>query len=132
MLPNGSELLALQVRSVPKSLTDWLPAPSHALVAVASGWLGFLKMARTMLIAAGFKPDNLMLRDARKRGWQRGLNEAAAVICDVLTAKNLQGLKRVFCFRSFRMRLWTNSGVTRNSSDSFFFPDVTLQKPPQS
>jgi len=89
VLPEGTEVLALQFRSVPSSLAQWLPAPSAALVAVASRWPSFLKMARTMLHAAGFHPDSLMFRDARTAGWQRGLKQTAAVVCDSLTSKDL-------------------------------------------
>jgi GntR family transcriptional regulator len=86
LLPEGTELLMLQVSSVPASLAGWLPAPSDALVGVASKWPEFLKLARIVLNAAGFHPDNLVLRDARKPRWQRGLEQTAAVICDVVTA----------------------------------------------
>jgi GntR family transcriptional regulator len=85
-LPPGSELLVLQARSVPESLAGWLPAPQNMLVAVASRWPGFLKMGRTMLLASGFHPDTLLFRDARKKNWQRGLGEIAAVVCDCVTA----------------------------------------------
>jgi DNA-binding transcriptional regulator YhcF (GntR family) len=88
-LPGGAELLVLGFRSVPSSLRQWLPAPSGALVGVASTWPDFLKLARTMLSAAGFHPDSLVLRDARKLNWQRGLKQTAAVVCDSLTAKEL-------------------------------------------
>jgi len=88
-LPDGTELLALRFRSVPSSLGQWLPAPSGALVGVASKWPEFLKLARTMLSAAGFHSDSLVLRDARKPMWQRGLKQTAAVVCDSVTAKEL-------------------------------------------
>jgi DNA-binding transcriptional regulator YhcF (GntR family) len=88
-LPEGTELLVLQVRSVPTSLAGWLPAPPGVLVGVASRWPGFLKLARTILVAAGFHPDTLIFRDASKRNWQRGLKETAAVVCDLATAPNL-------------------------------------------
>jgi DNA-binding transcriptional regulator YhcF (GntR family) len=88
-LPAGAELLVLGFRSVPSSLSQWMPAPSGALVGVASTWPDFLKLARTMLSAAGFHPDSLVLRDARKPNWQRGLKQTAAVVCDSLTAKDL-------------------------------------------
>lgn len=92
------ELLTLQFRSVPASLAAWLPAPSSALVGIASSWPDFVKLARTMLIAAGFHPDALLLRDARKTGWQRGLKETAAVICDSSTASLLKDVRRVIPF----------------------------------
>jgi DNA-binding transcriptional regulator YhcF (GntR family) len=97
-LPPGAELLTLQVRSVPTSLAEWLPAPSDALVGVASRWPDFLKLARTMLIAAGFHPDSLVFRDARKANWQRGLKQTSAVVCDSATAKDLPKVARVVLF----------------------------------
>ncbi len=85
-LPAGVELIILQVRSVPASLDKWLPAPPDALIGIASRWPGFLKSARTMLVAAGFHSDSLVLRDARKGHWQRGLKQMAAVVCDSVTS----------------------------------------------
>jgi GntR family transcriptional regulator len=89
LLPGGAELLTLQVRSVPSSLGEWLPAPSGALVGIASRFADFLKLARTVLTAAGFHPDSLVLRDAREANWHRGLKQTAAVICDSVTATEL-------------------------------------------
>jgi GntR family transcriptional regulator len=88
-LPAGADLLTLEFRSVTASLAGWLPAPSAALVGIASRWPNFLKIARTMLIAAGFAPDALLVRDATEPNWQRGLKQTAAVICDSLTATEL-------------------------------------------
>ena len=88
-LPAGAELLTLQVRSVPSALAGWLPAPSSALVGIASRWEKFLQMARTFLIAAGFESDALIFRDAKKTDWQRGFEQASAVICDSVTAADL-------------------------------------------
>jgi len=88
-LPPGSDLLTLEFRSVTASLAAYLPAPSAALVGIASRWPNFLKIAHTMLIAVGFSPDALMVRDAAKPNWQRGLKQTAAVVCDSLTAAEL-------------------------------------------
>jgi DNA-binding transcriptional regulator YhcF (GntR family) len=89
LLPEGSELLVLQVRSVPTSLGTYLPAPQGILIGIASRAPDFLKLARTVLNAAGFHPDSLIFRDARKANWQRGLQQTAIVACDTLTAKEL-------------------------------------------
>jgi GntR family transcriptional regulator len=97
-LPPGTDLLVLQVRSVPVSLAEWLPAPAGALVCVASRWPGFLKLARTILAAAGFDLDGMVFRDARKPGWQRGLKEAAAIVCDSVTAADLPNIRRIVRF----------------------------------
>jgi len=95
----GAELLTLQVRSVPSSLSDWLPAPRGMLVGIASRWDNFLQMARTFLIAAGFDVDALVFRDAKKAGWQRGLEQTAAIVCDSATALELAGRTRVIPFQ---------------------------------
>jgi DNA-binding transcriptional regulator YhcF (GntR family) len=89
LLPAGTELLTLQLRSVPTSLSSYLPAPAGTLVGVASRWPEFLKVARAMLTAAGFDPDSLVFRDAGEANWQRGLKQTAAVVCDSLTAADL-------------------------------------------
>jgi hypothetical protein len=97
-LPEGTELLVLQARSVPTSLAGWLPAPSGLLLGIASRWPGFLKLARTMLVAAGFHSDSLVFRDARKPNWQRGLKEAAAIVCDSVIAADLPKTFRALPF----------------------------------
>lgn len=95
-LPPGIEAVKLQVRSVHASLAEYLPAPSAALVGVASRWPDFLNLARTLLLAAGFSAESLVFRDARKPNWQRGLKQATAVLCDTVTgaalAKNFHPL----------------------------------------
>jgi len=88
-LPSSADLIVLQVRSAPASLAEWLPAPAQALVGVASRWPGFLDAAATMLAAAGFSPDALVIRDARVRGWQADMQCAAAVVCDTATGREL-------------------------------------------
>jgi DNA-binding transcriptional regulator YhcF (GntR family) len=97
-LPAGTEILALQVRSIPSSLAEWVPATPGLLIGVASRWSDFLKSAHTMLIAAGFPAESLVLRDARRPSWQRGLKQTAAVVCDTLTAKKIPAGCRVISF----------------------------------
>ena len=89
LLPLETEILTLQIRSVPSSLVGYLPAPAGALVGVASRWPEFLKVARAVLMAAGFHPDSLVFRDARETDWHRGMEATAAVVCDLLTAAEL-------------------------------------------
>ncbi|HTR26431.1 MAG TPA: GntR family transcriptional regulator [Terriglobales bacterium] len=88
-MSEGTDVLTLQVRSVHHSLASWLPAPSGLLIGIASGWPDFLKHARTMLQASGFHPDGLLIRDARRANWERGLRQSTAVVCDVVTASRL-------------------------------------------
>jgi len=97
-LPEGVECIGLRLRSVTDSLVPWMPARKQMLVAVVSSWPDFLKRARTMLVAAGFDSDGLLLRDSRKAGWEKGLRETAAVICDSLTATHVPKTCRALAF----------------------------------
>jgi len=97
-LPDGVDCIGLRVRSVTESMAPWMPARKQTLVAVVSGWPDFLKRARTMLVAAGFDSDGLLVRDARENGWEKGLTEAAAVICDSLTATRVPKECRAISF----------------------------------
>lgn len=97
-LPADAELLVLQLRSAGNSLAAYLPARSGSLIGVASGWPTFLKTARTLLIAAGFDSDCLVLRDTSQANWQRGLKQCAAVISDTLAGQQLDGICRVITF----------------------------------
>lgn len=89
---------ALSIRSVPHSLAEWLPAPVTALVGVASHWPPFLDFARTLLVAAGFSADALMLRDANIADWCKGLAQSDAVVCDAYTASLLPRTCRAIPF----------------------------------
>ena len=97
-LPDGVECIGLRVRSVTESLVPWMPARRDALVAVVSGGPDFLKRARTMLVAAGFDSDGLLVRDMREDGWDKGLGQSAAVICDSLSATRLPKACRAIPF----------------------------------
>jgi len=122
MLPGGSEAIVLQVRSVPSSLAAYLPAPPGALVAIASRWPEFLKLARAVLSAAGFHPDSLVFRDARRPGWQQGLEQTVAVVCDTLTAADLPRRCRAIPFpllsEASRQELQRYEAFLRNPFDS--------------
>jgi GntR family transcriptional regulator len=81
--------LLLHSRSVPASMQGREFPPPDTLVAVVSIWPEFLRWSRTMLVAAGIDPEILDFRDARERGWQRGLPSSAFVITDALTATRI-------------------------------------------
>ena len=90
-LPSGMELITLPISSA----TAWLgphlarfqpTALERHLLGVVSPWPDFLSLARTMLVAAGIPADALMLRNTADHGWQRGLNQASAILCDAYTA----------------------------------------------
>ena len=98
-LPAETPVQVLTTRSIATSLSAYLPAPTTVLVGVASRWAGFLEIAETMLTAAGLPAETLLLRDARRRGWQRGLEQAAVTIADVATAELVPAGVRTIPFR---------------------------------
>ncbi len=85
-LPSGIELITLPIRSANTWLPPYLPGLAGKLTGVASQWPEFLEIARTMLIAAGLGAEALIVRDARRARWSRGLDQASAIICDAHTA----------------------------------------------
>jgi hypothetical protein len=42
-----------------------------------------------MVMAAGLAQENLLVRDATRPGWKRGLEATTGVICDVVVAQEL-------------------------------------------
>lgn len=93
LLPAGTELTTLQIHPVTAELQSYLqrymPAHSTDLVAIASRWVDFQRIGQTMLVAAGLAPECLLVRDATRPGWKRGLEAAAAVVCDAAIAHEL-------------------------------------------
>lgn len=93
LLPAGTTLTVLEVQPVSPELQTYLQKylPEHAtdLVGIASRWSEFQRIARTMLVAAGLPPESLLIRDATRLGWKRGLDATSAVVCDSATAAEL-------------------------------------------
>ncbi len=93
LLPPGTELTVLKVHPVSPELEAhlkrYLPEHARDLIGIASRWGEFQRIAQTMLIAAGLAPESLLVRDATQPGWKRGLDAAAGVVCDGVTALEL-------------------------------------------
>jgi DNA-binding transcriptional regulator YhcF (GntR family) len=93
LLPAGTDLTVLQVQPVSPELQAhlqrYLPEHSKDLVGIASRWSEFQRIGRTLLIAAGLAPESLLVCDAARPGWKRGLETASAVVCDAATAREL-------------------------------------------
>jgi hypothetical protein len=98
LLPAGTELTVLQVQAITPALQAKLQRylPEHAtdLVGIASRWAQFQQLASIMIVAAGLAQENLLVRDATRPGWKRGLEATTGVICDIVTAQELP--KRCF------------------------------------
>lgn len=93
LLPAGSQLTVLQVHPVSLELLARLQRylPDHAgeLIGIASRWGDFQRIAHTMLVAAGLPPESLLVRDASRPGWKRGLEATSGIVCDSVTAREL-------------------------------------------
>ncbi len=103
LLPPGIELTTLQIHPVTAELESYLrrymPAHSTDLVGIASRWADFQRIGQTMLVAAGLAPECLLVRDATKPGWKRGLEAAAAIVCDADLAQQLPARCHAIVFR---------------------------------
>jgi DNA-binding transcriptional regulator YhcF (GntR family) len=99
LVESQPELLLLHSASVAESFQGQTRPPADALIAVVSRWPEFLRWSRTMLVAAGIDGDALSLRDARERGWEKGLQSAAFVITDSLMAQRIPKGCEVKVFR---------------------------------
>ncbi|HEX6730847.1 MAG TPA: GntR family transcriptional regulator [Pyrinomonadaceae bacterium] len=84
-----SDVLVLHSGSVAGSMRGQTRPPEDALVAIVSCWPDFLRWSRTLLVAAGLDPDALTFRDARERGWEKGLRSATFVITDSVMAEKI-------------------------------------------
>jgi GntR family transcriptional regulator len=93
LLPAGTELTVLQVQAITPALQAklqrYLPEHSSDLVGIASRWQEFQRLASLMIMAAGLAQENLLVRDATRPCWKRGLEATVGVICDVVVAQEL-------------------------------------------
>jgi GntR family transcriptional regulator len=98
-LPPDASCVFLRLRSVPGTIAGQERPSVDSLLTVVSRWPDFLKWAHTILVAAALDPDAMSFRDARERGWQKGLTSSAMVITDALTATRLPAGCRTRVFR---------------------------------
>jgi len=93
LVPADKALTVLEVHPVTialqANLQRYLPEHAGDLVGIASRWSEFQRIAQTMLMAVGLSPENLLVRDAMRSGWKRGLEATSGVICDVVVAQQL-------------------------------------------
>lgn len=105
LLPAGKELVTLQVHPVAPELEvhlqKYMPEHSTDLLGIASRWGEFQRIAQTMLVAAGFAPESLLVRNAAKPGWKRGLETTSAVLCDAAIEHDLPLGTHAIVFRLF-------------------------------
>jgi DNA-binding transcriptional regulator YhcF (GntR family) len=88
-LPPWASLTLLRLRSIEGVIAGQRRPAADELITVVSGWDGFLKWAKTVLIAAALDPDALSFREAAGPDWKKGLASSSMVITDALTARSL-------------------------------------------
>jgi len=113
----STDLLVIHSASVVESMRGQTRPPADALVAIVSRWPEFLRWARTMLVAAGLDADALSFRDARERGWEKGLRSATFVITDSLMAPRIPAGCEV---KVFRVLAESSLKEIRDYADRFF------------
>lgn len=97
-LKDGTSPFVLEINPVAAILAQHLPKSREGLIGIASSWPLFRGAAKTMLVAAGYPAEALVLRDAAHADWQLGLEQTDALICDSLTASRAAFHKRVLAF----------------------------------
>ncbi|MBP6824860.1 MAG: GntR family transcriptional regulator [Acidobacteria bacterium] len=85
-LPPKMACLLIRTRSVTETLKGETAPSIEELITVASSWPTFLNYGRSMLAAVKVDQDSLDFRDARIKGWQKGLRSSSFVITDAATA----------------------------------------------
>lgn len=98
-LPLVTNFTELKLASVPAALLGAHRPPPDAILGVISKWPEFLHWSRTMLLAAGIEDAAILLRDANRSNWRRGLDLASLLICDVVTAQLFGKDARLRTFR---------------------------------
>jgi GntR family transcriptional regulator len=88
ILPAETFCLMLRSRSVPKVLASQPVPEPDMLITVVSRWPQFLQWGKTTLVSVGIDINAIELRDARRKGWQRGLPSRKFIITDSLLAQH--------------------------------------------
>jgi len=98
-LKAGQKCVYLHGRSVAAAMSEEERPSKNKIIAIVSGWEGFLTFARIMLLAAKIDPGNLVVRSTLSEDWERATRFASLIICDSLTAERLDGRTGVRTFR---------------------------------
>ena len=91
LLKDGQRCVYLKGRSVAMAMSGETRPGAHEVIAILSGWDGFLTFARIMLLAAKVDPGRLIVRSTSDDDWEASARTASIVICDTLTARQLDG-----------------------------------------
>jgi GntR family transcriptional regulator len=99
VLEDGRKCVYLKGRSVSTAMAGESRPAANDLIAVVSGWDGFLTFARIMLLAAKIDPGSLIVRSTKDDDWSNAIKNASLVICDSFTGNQLDGRVGVRSFQ---------------------------------
>lgn len=89
----------LKTNSVAGSMkSEDRPGAEH-LIAIVSGWKEFLVLAKILLIATKIDAESLIMRNTHEKNWDKGLQNASIIICDILTSQYFPNNKKIRPFR---------------------------------
>jgi GntR family transcriptional regulator len=98
LFPAQTEMTILEIRPIPPAIRKYLPQAGEGLIGIASRWPDFLRIAHTMMVAAGVAPESLVVRDAARAGWKRGLEHCFAIVCDAAIKQQLPEVRHRIAF----------------------------------
>ncbi len=87
----GNSFVAIMLNSAQAEMINSRKPLPQELIGVASRWDKFLRWAKTFLIATGIESENIVMRNAKKRDFKRGLESCLFVVADAATSKMLSG-----------------------------------------
>lgn len=86
---SNNQVVPLKINSALAEIQGNQKPPANQLIGVVSGWEMFLRWAKTFLIAVGIEADCIIIRDAREKNFQNGLESCLFIITDSTTAESL-------------------------------------------
>lgn len=98
ILSGSAQCVFLNANSVPNSLSGEKRPSKNDLIAIVSGWEKFISFAKLFLLAAKIDPEMFITRLTTDRNWKKGIDQAAVIICDTVTAKKMGGNSNVRVF----------------------------------
>lgn len=98
VLPSDTLIFSPKINSAQVGIQGQQKPHADKLIGIVSGWEMFLRWSKTFLIAVGIKMESIVVRDAREKNFQKGLESCTFVITDSATAQILPKSlsKRIF------------------------------------
>ncbi|MEK7724657.1 MAG: hypothetical protein AAB336_09940, partial [Acidobacteriota bacterium] len=94
-----NQIIPLKINSALSEIQGQHKPQTNDLIGIVSGWEIFLRWAKTFLIAVGIEADCLIIRDAREKDFQKGLDSCLFTITDSATAESLPNTLNLRIFR---------------------------------